>query len=65
MFFFFFNLGQNGFNYLKCDQIKIYCKIVKNKPCRPILRVKSESLFSCYIAEIGSNHYRADRRRLR
>ena len=48
-----------------CEQIKNYCKIFKSKPCRPTLWVKSESLFSCYTAEIGSNHYRADRRRLR
>ena len=54
------NLWQSGFNYLKDEQIKTYCKIFKSKPCRPILWVKSESLFSCYIAEIGSNHYRAD-----
>ena len=28
------NLGQSGFNCLKGDQIKIYCKIFKSKPCR-------------------------------
>ena len=27
------NLRQSGFNCLKCDQIKIYCKIFKSKPC--------------------------------
>ena len=59
------NVGQSGFNFLKDGQIKNYCKIFKSKLCRPILCVKSKSLFSCYIAEIGSNHYRADRRRLR
>ena len=38
------NLGQSGFNCLKGDQIKIYNKIFKSKPFRPILWVKSESL---------------------
>ena len=31
------NLGQSGFNCLKCDQMKIYCKMFKSKSCRPIL----------------------------
>ena len=61
------NLRQSGFKYLKSDQIKNYCKIFKSKPCRPIVYYEweNESLFSCYIAEIGSNLYRANRRRLR
>ena len=33
------NLEQSGFKCLKGDPINIYCKILKSKPCRPILRV--------------------------
>ena len=58
------NLGQSGLNSLKGDQIKIYIYSKANL-VDPYYEWESESLFSCYIAEIGLNHYRADRRRLR
>ena len=47
-------LGQSGFKCLKGDQIKIYCKISKLNFVGPYHEWESESLFSCYIAEIGS-----------
>ena len=59
------NLGQSGFKCLKGNQIKMYWKISKANLVDPYCEWVSESLFSCYIAEIGSNHSRADRRRLR
>ena len=59
------NIGQSGFNCLKDDQIKIITKYSKANLVDPYYEWESESLFSCYIAEIGSNHYCADSRRLR
>ena len=59
------NLGQSGFKCLKGDQIKCIAKYSKANIVDPYYEWESESLFSGYIAEIGSNHYRADRRRLR
>ena len=52
------NLGQSSLNSLKGDRIKIYYKIFKSKSVDPYYEC-------CYIAEIGSNHYRSNRRRLR
>ena len=61
-----FDLGQSGLNCLKGDQIKkIIAKYSKANLVDQYYEWESESLFSCYIAEIGSNHYHADRRRLR
>ena len=63
------NLGQSGFNCLKGDQIKIYCKKLKRKPCTQFVDTyygwKVNHFSAVIFVEIGSNHYRADRRRLR